>query len=125
MRSAVYLIILTICLLVAGCFEWTEDSQGNLRSVGVPGAPQAIWASKTAPPIPPPSQLGMSGEEAAKMGGPVLVTPPGAGSNSYSYRYYYADNNHCQDDLNKILAERASIGAGGPAPYCGKNPTAP
>jgi hypothetical protein len=25
--------------LLMGCFEWTEDSQGNLRSVGVPGLP--------------------------------------------------------------------------------------
>jgi uncharacterized protein YkwD len=33
--------------LLMGCFEWTEDSQGNLRSVGVPGLP--VWQAQPTP----------------------------------------------------------------------------
>jgi len=36
------------CVLI-GCFQWTEDPNGSLRSVGVPGLP--IWESKK-PPAP-------------------------------------------------------------------------
>ena len=35
-----------VMITAGGCFEWTEDSQGNLKSVGVPGIP--IWKAKTA-----------------------------------------------------------------------------
>lgn len=40
------LVCITLVMITAvGCFEWTEDSQGNLKSVGVPGIP--IWKAQT------------------------------------------------------------------------------
>jgi hypothetical protein len=36
-----------ILLMVAGCFEWKEDSQGNLKSFGVPGVP--LWKASPSP----------------------------------------------------------------------------
>jgi hypothetical protein len=44
---------------------------------------------------------------------------------SWQYRYYQAGQNHCQDDLQKLLAARARNGESGDAPYCGDSPTAP
>jgi hypothetical protein len=40
-------------VLAAGCVEWTEDSQGNLRSIGIPGVP--VWKAQ-ASPTPTPSR---------------------------------------------------------------------
>jgi hypothetical protein len=115
--------ILVACLCVfAGCFEWTEDSQGNLQSVGVPGVP--IWQSKEPPTLMKPTDLGFTPEEASKLSGPVLVMPT-ANSRAFRYRYYQTGQNHCQDDLNKMLADRAQQNATGPAPYCSDNPAAP
>lgn len=34
-------LALALAAVTAGCFEWTEDSQGNLKSVGLPGLP--VW----------------------------------------------------------------------------------
>src|SRR5438874_158918 len=97
-------------IALAGCLAWSEDSEGNLRSVGLPGIP--VWQAKDPPPPPrvSPSQLGMTPEEASKMGGPVLVMPPEGAAKSWRYRYYDAGNNHCQRDLQQILAYRASQG---------------
>jgi len=36
-------------LMAAGCFEWTEDSQGNLKSLGVPGIP--LWKASPTPAL--------------------------------------------------------------------------
>jgi len=104
------------CCGLAGCFEWTEDPHGNLQSVGLPGLP--VWKSKTPPAPPTPAEMGYTPEEAAKLGGPILVEPPDASVKTYRYRYYQADQNNCQDDLQKMLSQRAASGATGPAPYC-------
>jgi hypothetical protein len=69
--------------------------------------------------------LGISPEEAAKVSGPVLVLPPSATVKSWQYRYYQTGQNHCQDDLQKLLAARARNGESGDAPYCTDSPTAP
>jgi hypothetical protein len=69
--------------------------------------------------------MGLTSEEAAKMSGPVLVEPPIAPMNSYRYRYYQTGHNSCQEDLQKMLADRAESNATGPAPYCTDTPPAP
>jgi hypothetical protein len=119
------LLALLDCFL-GGCIEWTEGPQGQLTSIGVPGAAQPVWQSQAnPPPIITPTDLGMSPEEAAKVSGPVLVLPPTATVKSWQYRYYSTGHNHCQDDLQKLLAARASNGESGDAPYCTDSPTAP
>ena len=110
------------CVLV-GCFQWTEDQNGGLRSVGVPGLP--LWESKKPPAPMTPADLGMSPEEAAKVSGPVLVRPPIPPARAYRYQYYQTGQNHCLDDLKKLLAQRAQNNETGPEPYCSDNPSAP
>src|SRR5438128_9384493 len=41
MKSQLVALLCTalVTMTAVGCFEWTEDSQGNLKSVGVPGVP--------------------------------------------------------------------------------------
>jgi hypothetical protein len=113
-------LLLCLCVL-AGCFQWTEDSQGNLQSVGLPGVP--VWQSKERPPPATPASLGFTPEEAAKMSGPVMVIPSASGP--YRYRFYQTGQNHCTEDVQKMLAERATSYATGPAPYCTDKPTQP
>jgi hypothetical protein len=72
-----------------------------------------------------PTDLGMSPEEAAKISGAVLVRPPIPPSRAYRYKYYQTDQNHCLDDLKKLLAQRAQNNETGPEPYCSNNPSAP
>ncbi len=62
--------------------------------------------------------MGYTPEEASKMSGPILVMPPDASVKTYRYRYYQTRENHCQEDLQKMLAERAASNATFPAPYC-------
>ena len=107
-------------MTLAGCFEFTQDSQGNLQSVGLPGVP--VWKSSTAD-APLTTELGMSPEEASKMSGPVLVLPTAAGP--YRYRFYQTGNNQCEQDLQKIMAQRASMPTSDPMPYCTDHPTKP
>lgn len=119
--------LLLLCSLTAtGCFAWTEDSRGNLTSVGLPGIPlwQAHPDAASAQPITP-TDMGFTREEASRLGGPVMVIPPDSASAVWRYRYYQAGGNRCEDDLKKMLQERAAIGATGPAPYCTSNPTIP
>jgi hypothetical protein len=118
------LLALLACFL-GGCVEWTEGPQGQLTSIGVPGAAQPVWRSQTSPPPIAPTDLGMSPEEAAKVSGPVLVLPPTATVKSWQYRYYSTGQNHCQDDVQKLLAARARNGESGDAPYCTDSPTTP
>ena len=114
--------VLLFCLIaLAGCFEWTQDSQGNLQSVGLPGMP--VWQSSQPPPPLAPTTLGFTPEEAAKISGPVLVMPTSSGQ--YRYRFYQTGQNHCVEDLQKMMAERATSYAVGPAPYCTDQPPAP
>ena len=117
------LATLFLCLsaFAAGCFEWSEDSQGNLQSVGLPGIP--VWQSNAKPPAVSPTDIGFTPEEAAKMSGPVLVMPTANGM--YRYRYYETGQNHCQEDVQKILASRAAYPTNDPAPFCTEHPTQP
>src|SRR5262249_35695316 len=73
------LLILLACPL-GGCLEWTEGPQGQVTSIGVPGAAQPVWHSQTNPTPITTADLGMSPEEAANVSGPVLVLPPTAAS---------------------------------------------
>lgn len=115
LRRAV-LVVVAVCLCaLAGCFSWTEDQNGNLQSVGLPGVP--LWKSKTPPPPPTPAQMGYTPDEASKLSGPILVEPPDASVRTYRYRYYQTGHNNCQADLQKILAARPPD-ASGLAPYC-------
>ncbi len=91
--------------------------------MGLPGLP--VWqSSKPAAPLSS-TDLGFTPEQAAKFGGPVLVIPAAPPSRAYQYRYYEAGQNHCQDDLEKLLDLRAREQAIGPAPYCTDKPAAP
>jgi hypothetical protein len=115
------LLVTSLCVF-SGCFQWTEDSQGKLQSAGLPGIP--IWQSK-APPAPiNPTDFGFTQEEAAKMSGAVLVMPT-VNSGMMRYKYYQTGQNHCEDDLKKLLADRAKRNSTDPAPYCTDNPTRP
>lgn len=132
MRCGGLLKLALCCLLIgfacaaAGCFSWTEDSQGRLTSAGLPGVP--LWQSQPnaaeAQPLRP-VDMGMTPDEAARMSGPVLVQPPSTASKVWRYRYYLTGQNHCQDDLAKLTAARAQTGETGQAPYCTDNPTTP
>ena len=122
MRRAVLVAVAICCCALAGCFSWTEDQQGNLQSVGLPGVP--LWKSKTPPKPISLTDMGMTPEEASKVSGPVLVLPPDQSSKTTRYRYYQTDHNNCQQDLAKLLAVRASDATGDP-PYCTETPTAP
>jgi hypothetical protein len=116
LRRAILVLVAICCCALAGCFEWKEDSQGNLQSVGLPGLP--VWKSKARPAPPSPADMGMAPEEAAKVSGPILVLPPDQSSKLTRYRYYQTGQNNCQQDLAKILADRAASNATGDAPYC-------
>jgi hypothetical protein len=122
LRRAVLVVVAICCCALAGCFSWTEDQQGNLQSVGLPGVP--LWKSKTPPKPISLTDMGMTPEEASKVSGPVLVLPPDQSSKTTRYRYYQTDHNNCQQDLAKMLAVRASD-ATGDSPYCTETPTAP
>ncbi|MFZ2062400.1 MAG: hypothetical protein WAU82_15420 [Candidatus Binatus sp.] len=123
MRRAVLVVVAIWCCGLAGCFEWTEDPHGNLQSVGLPGLP--VWKSKTPPAPMTPAEMGYTPEEASKMGGPILVEPPNGSVKMYRYRYYQTGQNNCQQDLQKMLAERAASNATGAAPYCADSSGAP
>ncbi len=68
---------------------------------------------------------GFTPEEASKVSGPVLVRPPDQSLKMYRYKYYPTGHNNCQQDLAKLLAERAASNATSDAPYCTGTPTAP
>lgn len=122
------ILILFCGLAQTGCFQWTEDPQGHMASVGVPGAAQPIWQSqsyKDSPGYLTPTAMGMSAEDAAKVSGPVMVIPATPPATVYRYQYYYTGHNRCQEDVQKALAERSASGATGPEPYCTETPTGP
>ncbi len=121
MRPIAFAALLLCLCVLAGCFEWTQDSQGNLRSVGLPGVP--VWQSSAPPPAVTPTQLGFTPDEAAKISGPVLVMPSASGSNRY--RFYQTGQNHCAEDVQKLMASRAAYPTNDPAPFCTDKPTAP
>src|SRR6267142_549130 len=122
-KRATLLVMTFCCCALAGCFQWSEDSQGNLQSVGVPGVP--IWKSSKPPAPINLNEMGFTPEEASKVSGSVLVLPPVPPVKATRYRYYQTGHINCQNDLQKMLADRAETGATGPAPYCTDNPVAP
>ena len=119
MRRVTLSLLSAVLLLTAGCFSWTEDQNGNLQSVGLPGVP--VWQSKAPPPEVTPASVGFLPDEAAKMGGPVLVEPNDNGP--WRYHFYQADQNHCDDDLKKLLAARPANSPADTMPYCSLHPT--
>ena len=123
MRRYLLVVVAICCCVLAGCFEWSQDQNGNLRSVGLPWVP--IWKSKAPPAQLSPADMGMTPEEAAKVGGPILVLPPDQTSKLTRYRYYQTANNSCQQDLAKLLADRAASNETGDPPYCTETPTGP
>jgi hypothetical protein len=121
MRVRILLPLLSLLCLFAGCVQWTQDSQGHLQSVGLPGVP--VWQSSAPPPPVSPTQLGFTPDEAAQMSGPVLVIPSASGA--YHYRFYQGGQNHCAADVQKLMAARAVNPTNDPAPYCSDKLTAP
>jgi len=84
-----------------------------------------VWkANESATPLNP-TEFGFTPEEASKLGGLVLVEPPTPPSKNWRYRYYQNGQNHCEEDLKKILADRAQHNVTGPEPYCTDKPTSP
>ena len=120
-KRAILLIAAICCCALAGCFEWTEDPHGNLQSVGLPGLP--VWKSKTPPAPMTPTEMGFTPEQASKMSGPVLVEPPTASVKVYRYHYYQSGQNNCQEDLKRMLADRAASNETGAEPYCTDTPS--
>ncbi len=84
-----------------------------------------IWQSKAPEPPLTTGALGLSPEEAAKLSKTVMVEPAIPPARATRYRFYAKGQNHCQDDLKKLLADRAQRNETGPQPYCTDNPTAP
>lgn len=115
MQRLVFVASLIFLCAFAGCVEWSEDETGHLQSFGVPGVP--IWQSKNPPAQPNQHEAVITPEEAERMkSGPVLVMPSADGH--YSYRSYEPGQNHCDEDLKSMLADRARTVASGPVPYC-------
>jgi hypothetical protein len=123
LKRVILAVAAICCCALAGCLEWTQDPQGNLHSIGLPFLP--IWTAKDPPAPPTPGEMGISPDEAVKIGGPVLVWPPIPPVTAYRYRYYQTGHNNCQNDLQKMLADRVASNANGPAPYCTENPPEP
>jgi hypothetical protein len=118
-----FAVVLVFPCLLHGCFQWTQNPQGNVQSVGVAGA--TVWQSKNASKPITPGDLGIPADQAAKMGGPVLVIPGDSSNPQWRYRFYYANNNQCTADVAKQLAVRSQQNISGPAPFCSENPPPP
>lgn len=123
MRRAVLVVVAICCCALAGCFEWTEDSNGQLKSVGLPGIP--VWTAKKPPPPQGLTDMGLTPDQASKVSGPVLVVPPDHSSQLTRYHYYETGQNNCQQDLAKLQAEKGGSSSGGQAPYCTETPAPP
>ena len=121
MRRAVLVAVAICCCALAGCFEWTEDSNGQLKSVGLPGIP--VWQAKKPPAPNGLTDMGLTPDQASKVSGPVLVVPPDSSNQLTRYHYYETGQNNCQQDLAKL--QTGNGGAGGQAPYCTETPAAP
>jgi len=117
LKRSLLVAVAACCCLLAGCVEWTEGPNGNLDSVGLPGLPvwQAKEAGSSSMSTAPDIEISQTGT--GDLGGPVLVIPPAESGKVARYRYYEASDNHCEDDLKKMLADRAP-GASGSQPYC-------
>jgi len=116
-------VVATVCCCaLAGCFSWSEDQNGNLKSVGLPGIP--VWQAKKPQPPQGLTDTGLTPDQASKVSGPVLVVPPDQTNQLTRYRYYETGQNDCQQDLAKLQAERGGNNSGGKTPYCTETPAA-
>jgi hypothetical protein len=122
LRRAVLVVVVICCCALAGCFEWTEDQSGNLKSVGFPGLP--VWQAKKPSAPTGFTDMALTPDQAAKVSGPVLVVPPAQPNQTTRYRYYETGQNNCHQDLATLQAEKATD-SGGQAPYCTETPPSP
>jgi hypothetical protein len=116
LRRVALAVLVAFCVALAGCVSWTEDQSGNLKSFGLPGAP--VWKAKEPGPPTGLTDTALTPAQAAQVSGPVLVVPPDQTSALPRYRYYQTGQNTCQQDLAKVMADRAASNSTGPAPYC-------
>ena len=122
-RPAVIVVMAICCCTLAGCLAWSEDQNGNLKSVGLPGIP--VWQAKKPGPPQGTTDTGLTPDQASQVSGPVLVVPPDQPDQVAHYHYYQTGQNNCQQDLAKLQAERGGSNSGGPVPYCTETPAAP
>ena len=116
--------MVAVCLCVlAGCFEWTEDSNGKLQSVGLPGLP--VWKAQKPGPPKGLTDTPLTPDQASKVSGPVLVVPPDQTDQVAHYRYYQTGQNTCQQDLAKMQAEKGASNSSGASAYCTETPPTP
>jgi len=120
LRRVVLAVVVVCCVALAGCFSWTEDQDGNLKSFGLPGIP--VWTAKKPGPPTGLTDMALTPDQAAKVSGPVLVVPPDQSNPTPRYHYYETGQNNCQQDLAKMMAERAANNSTGPTPYCTGTP---
>lgn len=122
MRRIVLAVVVVCCVALAGCFSWSEDQNGNLKSFGLPGIP--VWTAKKPGPPTGLTDTALTPDQAAKVSGPVLVVPPDQSNTLTRYQYYQTGQNNCQQDLAKVMADRAASNSTGPTPYCTETPSA-
>ena len=122
-RRVALVVVAICCCALAGCFQWTEDQQGNLQSVGVPGTP--LWKSKTPPAPIKLTDMGLTPEEASKVSGPVLVLPPDQSARATRYRYYPTGHNNCQQDSREAAGGQGGEQCHRGCAYCTETPTPP
>ena len=115
-------VVVVCCIALAGCFSWSEDQDGNLKSFGLPGIP--VWKAKEPGPPTGLTDTALTPAQAAQVSGPVLVVPPDQSTALTRYHYYQTGQNNCQQDLAKAMADRAASNSTGPAPYCTGTPSA-
>jgi hypothetical protein len=123
LRLVALVVVAICCCALGGCIQLSEDQQGNLQSVGMPGVP--LWKSSKPPAPLKLTDMGMTPEEASRVSGAVLVLPPDQSMKATRYKYYRNGHNNCQQDLARLLADRASSKATGDPPYCTDTPVAP
>ena len=123
MKRAALVVVAICCCALAACVEWTEDQNGQLKSVGLPGVP--VWQAKKPPPPQGLTDMALTPDQASKVSGPVLVVPPDQPNEPTRYHYYETGQNNCQQDLAKLLAEKGGSTSSGQAPYCTETPAAP
>ncbi len=123
MRRAALVVVAICCCALAGCLAWTEDQNGKLQSVGLPGLP--VWQAKKPAPPQGLTDMGLTPDQASKVSGPVLVVPPDQQNDPTRYRYYETGQNNCQQDLAKLQAQRGGSNSGRQAPYCTGTPAPP
>jgi hypothetical protein len=122
-RPAVFAVMAICCCTLAGCLAWSEDQNGQLKSVGLPGIP--VWQAKKPGPPQGATDTGLTPDQASQVSGPVLVVPPDQPDQVAHYHYYQTGQNNCQQDLAKLQADKAAGNPAGASPYCTETPPTP